>query len=53
MQSGGRRARQVGIRDRNATIATALGLPLGQEVVSPTGRPFKVAHDGKPISALL
>jgi hypothetical protein len=39
--------------DLNATIATALGLPLEQEIFSPTGRPFKVAHDGTPIAALL
>jgi len=38
--------------DFNATIATALGLPLDQEIISPTGRPFKVAHDGKPIEKL-
>ena len=37
----------------NATIATALGLPLAEIVKSPTGRPFKVAHDGTPISKLL
>ena len=39
--------------DFNATIATALGLPLEKIATSPTGRPFKVAHDGKPIAALL
>ncbi len=39
--------------DLNATIATALGLPLDKEIISPTGRPFKVAHDGQPIKALL
>ncbi len=39
--------------DLNATIAAALGLPLEQEVFSPTGRPFKVAHDGTPIRSLL
>ncbi|MFN0197347.1 MAG: DUF1501 domain-containing protein [Planctomycetaceae bacterium] len=39
--------------DFNATIATSLGLPLDKVVHSPTGRPFKVAHDGKPIAALL
>ena len=39
--------------DFNATIATALGLPLTKEIFSPTGRPFKVAHDGKPIAKLL
>jgi len=39
--------------DFNATIATALGLPLTKEIFSPTGRPFKVAHDGKAIAKLL
>ncbi|MBT4866251.1 MAG: DUF1501 domain-containing protein [Planctomycetaceae bacterium] len=39
--------------DLNATIATALGLPLGKEIFSPTGRPFKVAHDGEPVLKLL
>jgi hypothetical protein len=39
--------------DLNATIASALGLPLEQESFSPTGRPFKVAHDGVPIRSLL
>ena len=43
----------VGPADFNATIATALGLPLETIATSPTGRPFKVAHDGKPITALL
>ncbi len=42
----------VSVADFNATIAYALGLPLKQEVVSPSGRPFKVAHDGEPITAL-
>lgn len=39
--------------DFNATIATALNLPLDKIVHSPTGRPFKVAHDGKVLSKLL
>lgn len=39
--------------DFNATIATALGLPLEKVIHSPTGRPFKVAHDGEPVAALL
>lgn len=39
--------------DFNATIATALNLPLDKIVHSPTGRPFKVAHDGKALSKLL
>ena len=37
----------------NATIATALGLPLETIVHSPTGRPFKVAHDGAAIKDLV
>ncbi len=39
--------------DFNATIAKLLGLSLEEIVISPTGRPFRVAHDGKPISAIL
>jgi len=39
--------------DFNATIATALGLPIDKEIYSPTGRPFKVAHDGTPVLKLL
>jgi len=42
----------VGIQDFNATMAYALGLPLEYEVYSPSGRPFKVAHDGTPLKAL-
>ena len=38
--------------DFNATIATALALPLDRIVHSPSGRPFKVAQDGKPIMKL-
>ena len=37
----------------NATIAAALGLPLDKIVNSPTGRPFKVAHDGVLIKELI
>ena len=39
--------------DFNATIATALNMTLAEVVHSPTGRPFKVAHDGKVLSKLL
>jgi len=39
--------------DFNATIAAAANLPLEQILVSPEGRPFKVADKGKPITALL
>jgi Protein of unknown function (DUF1501) len=40
------------IADFNATIAHALGLPLEEEVFSKSGRPFKVAHDGTPVTKL-
>ena len=39
--------------DLNATIAQAMGLPLDKEIISKTGRPFKVAHDGKPLTKLM
>ena len=39
--------------DFNATIAKLLGLPLKKSITSPTGRPFTVAQDGKPVQALL
>lgn len=39
--------------DLNATVAEALGLPRGEIVMSPTLRPFKVAHDGSPVKKLL
>jgi hypothetical protein len=39
--------------DLNATIAEAMGLPRDEVVMSPTLRPFKVAHDGKPLTKLL
>jgi len=43
---------RVGVEDFNATIAYALGLPLEFELYSPSGRPFKVGHDGTPVKAL-
>ena len=42
----------VTIADFNATIAHALGLPLEKQFFSKSGRPFKVAHDGKPLIKL-
>jgi uncharacterized protein (DUF1501 family) len=42
----------VRIPDFNATIAHALGLPLGFSAHSPSGRPFTVADKGKPIEEL-
>jgi hypothetical protein len=44
---------RVSVQDFNATIAQTLGLPLAQDFTSPSGRPFKVAGDGKPIAGLL
>lgn len=43
----------VTVQDFNATIATALGLPLDKEIVSPDGRPFTIANGGEPIKELL
>ncbi|HEX7896590.1 MAG TPA: DUF1501 domain-containing protein [Planctomycetota bacterium] len=43
----------VTVPDFNATIAHALGLPLGFVVHSPSGRPFKVADKGTAIAELL
>lgn len=43
----------VGMEDLNATIAHAMGLDIGKTEYSPSGRPFKVAHDGKVINDIL
>lgn len=45
--------RRVTIQDFNATIATALGIPLKRVEHSPSGRPFTVADKGRPILELL
>ena len=37
----------------NATIGYAMGLPLSDVQYSPSGRPFKVAHDGEPVMDVL
>jgi hypothetical protein len=42
----------VAVADFNATIAHALGLPLEKEIISSSGRPFKVAQDGQPLLKL-
>lgn len=39
--------------DFNATIAAACGLPLDEEFTSPSGRPFRIAHDGVPVRSVL
>lgn len=42
----------VSIQDFNATIAYACGLPLDHVVTSPSGRPFKVADKGSPVTSI-
>ena len=44
---------KVSIQDFNATIGRALGLPVEQEVFSPSGRPFRIAGKGTPIKEVL
>jgi hypothetical protein len=38
--------------DFNATIGYALGIPLDQIIMSPSGRPFQFAHKGQPLTQL-
>jgi hypothetical protein len=40
------------IQDLNATIAYACGVPNDHVVTSPSGRPFKVADKGQPLTSL-
>lgn len=39
--------------DFNATIASAMGLPLDEEFYAPNGRPFRICNNGTPIEDLL
>ena len=39
----------ITIPDFNATIAYALGIPIGLVLNSPSKRPFSVAHKGQPV----
>ena len=41
---------KVGVPDFNATIAYALGMPLEKTSYSPSGRPFRVADKGSPVT---
>ncbi|MCB9877215.1 MAG: DUF1501 domain-containing protein [Planctomycetes bacterium] len=41
------------IQDLNATIAHACGIPTDYVVTSPSGRPFRVADKGMPITEIL
>jgi len=43
----------VTMPDFNATIAAALGIDLKEIETSPSGRPFTVANDGRPLRELL
>ncbi len=43
---------KVSIEDFNATIAHGLGLDVSAVLHSPSGRPFQVAHKGKPVKEL-
>jgi hypothetical protein len=45
-------ADEVTVKDFNATIAYAMGLPWQQEFISPDKRPFKIADDGQPVRSL-
>jgi uncharacterized protein (DUF1501 family) len=40
---------EVTVPDLNATIAQAVGVSVDSTVQSPSGRPFKVADDGRPV----
>ena len=43
---------KVLVPDLNATIAYALGLPTDKVLHSPSGRPFQIAHKGKPVTSI-
>jgi len=43
---------KISVPDFNATIAYGLGLPLEKAIYSSTGRPFKVADKGRPMTEL-
>ena len=42
----------VTVGDLHATVAHALGLPTGEVVLSPSGRPFTIGNKGKPVSGV-
>lgn len=43
----------VGMEDLNATIAHLMGISVNKTIYSPSGRPFKVAHDGQPVESII
>jgi hypothetical protein len=42
----------VTMPDFNATVATALGIDIAANEIAPSGRPFTIANDGKPVLEL-
>lgn len=54
-EPGGQRVtdKPVTMPDFNATIARLLGIDLQEKEISPSGRPFTVANDGRAIPELL
>ena len=44
--------KQVSPEDFVATIAYAMGLPIGEVVMSPSARPFTVGHKGEPVTGI-
>jgi hypothetical protein len=42
-----------GMENLNATIAHAMGIDISKIIYSPSGRPFKIAHDGNVINEIL
>lgn len=42
----------VTVGDLHATVAQALGLPTGEVVLSPSGRPFTIGNKGKSVSGV-
>jgi Protein of unknown function (DUF1501) len=43
----------IHVSDFNATIAAAMGLPWKEEIHSKSGRPFRIANEGEPITKIL
>ncbi|MEX2169169.1 MAG: DUF1501 domain-containing protein [Pirellulales bacterium] len=44
--------RGVSIPDLNATIGWALGLPIDEQIASPSGQLFRIADEGQPLKEL-
>jgi hypothetical protein len=44
--------KQTSPEDFLATVAYAMGLPIGEVVMSPSARPFTVGHKGQPVTDL-